>query len=102
MIYRNISKDLQSWEYPSRPVLYDEITTLGRRIPDSNQRFTVGLRPLGKAFAQHAIESDAISGFALLAGNAFRIFFPPGGGPEKFRRSRWANFSAPLFHYLAI
>lgn len=31
-------------------------------FPDSNQRLTVGLKPPGKAFAQHAIESVVPSG----------------------------------------
>ncbi len=33
-------------------------------FPDSNRRLTVGLKPLGKAYAQHAIESDVPSGFS--------------------------------------
>ncbi len=32
-------------------------------FPDSNQRLTVGLKPPGKASAQHAIESVVPSGF---------------------------------------
>ena len=60
----------------------------GATFPDSNQRLTVGLRPPGKAYAQHAIESDALGGFALPAGKASRIFVLPEVVPEKFLAKR--------------
>ena len=61
VIVAGITEAVNTFEV--RRVLYDEKTTFG--VPPSpilTGGTSVGLRPPGKAFAQHAIESDAPSG----------------------------------------
>ena len=82
-------------------------------FPGSNQRLMVGLKLLGKAFAQHAIESVVPSGFRPTRSQYERkILLLEGGSQKIFSCKCWAKifdrtilrnkYQELLIKYLAI